>query len=227
MDKIKALLEKSGCKPELVNSICESLEGYKTGLREQFEAEYNAKVEQAKKVCIEETEAHKRELARRLQIFCETKSAAIEAQVARQTALSESEAQTKLRNILSLLEGVTTNGEPNGQVTAKMEKARRQLQKLAEERNLAIEKANRQTQIAEKVIKQNKALATECAQLKSKIGQTITENKRPTRRSGRPTTTRPTLVENQERRPAAKPVQNIQPKGNGFGIADIAASIEE
>ena len=50
MKKIKALLEKSGAKPEVSQQICESLESYKKTLREQFESEYSAKIEEAKKI---------------------------------------------------------------------------------------------------------------------------------------------------------------------------------
>ena len=85
MNKIKGLLEKAGCNPELVGGICEALDSYKSDLREQFEADYKHRVEQAKKVCIDETESHKRELAKRVQIFCETKAAAIEAAEAAET----------------------------------------------------------------------------------------------------------------------------------------------
>jgi hypothetical protein len=52
MDKIKALLEKAGVKSELADQICESLANYKTSLRQQFNQEYAAKVEQAKKVLV-------------------------------------------------------------------------------------------------------------------------------------------------------------------------------
>src|SRR4051812_21734957 len=114
MDKIKQLLLKAGCAADLVNEITESLTVYRETLREQTEANLAAKIEEAKKVCIEETEAHKRELARRLQIFCETKSAAIEAQLAKQSALNESEAEARLRSIQRLLEGLDPNGEQNG-----------------------------------------------------------------------------------------------------------------
>jgi hypothetical protein len=157
MNKILELLTKAGCKPELVQAIGESLEGYKVTIREQFEADYTAKIEQAKKVCIEETETHKRELSRRLQVFLETRSAAIDAHLARQSALSESEALGKLRNVKALVEGVELNAQAlNGQATAgTIEKAKHKIQQLTEERNQAVATANRQNAIAEKVLQRN------------------------------------------------------------------------
>lgn len=231
MDKIKNLLEKAGVSAELSTKIVESLLNYKGTLREQLENEYAQKVGQVKQVCIDETEAHKRELARRVQIFCETKGTAIESHLAKQAAISETEATAKLKNIKALLEGIQLNGKQNGPATAKTQK---QLQIAVEQRNKAIETANRQIAIAEKALKANRKLVTECTQLKKTV-QTITESKRqqPTQRldSGRktarkPVTTRPTLVESQERRPQ-QPQRIRQPQPTSFGIADIASQVDE
>lgn len=233
MEKIKNLLEQAGVKPDLAKEICESLSAYKTTLREQFEAEYSAKVQEAKKVCIEETEAHKRELARRLQIFCEAKGAAIEAQLAKQSALSESEALTKLKTVKALLEGIAINGETSGQSTAVIERAKKQVQLATEEKKRAIETANRQTAIAERVLKENRRLTTELAQLKEQ--PVVTESKQPAKRldqgrkpQGKPVSTRSTLLENQDPRPPAKSSQpNTTRTGNGYGIQDIAEQVDE
>lgn len=242
MDKIKALLEKAGVKPELSGKICESLENYKTSLREEFQKEYAAKVEQAKKVCIEETEAHKRELARRVQIFCETKGAAIEAQLAKQSALNESEALTKLNQISALVEGLEPNGKPNGDVTAVVEKLKRQAQVATEEKNRAIELANRKTAIAEKALKRNRELATALQQSQSSGSQpsTVSESRKDgkqkrqridqSRNAGRTRSTRATLTESQDRRPPAPSNQahvTNTGKGNGFDINTIAESLDE
>lgn len=236
MDKIKALLEKAGCKIEVIDSICEALDTYKVSIRESYDAEYKARVEDAKKVCVEEVESHKRELARRLQIFCETKSAAIEAQLAKQSALSESEATTKLKNIMSLLEGVEPNSVANGATTAALKKARHQLQQVNEEKQKAVTVANRQSAIAEKALKQNRRMASEIASLKGKLTEVVSESRAPklgkridTRRStGTPVTTRQTLLENQDRRPISKNESMIrsEPNKNGFGIADIAEDMD-
>lgn len=242
--KILDLLTKAGCKPELVTQIGESMEQYKVVIREQYEADYTAKVEQAKKVCIEETEAHKRELARRLQVFLETKGAAIDAHLQRQAAMNESEAVTKLKGVKSLLEGVAVeqNGaSQNGQLPAVIEKAKQKIQQLTEERDQAVALANKRTAIAEKVLANNRLLMTENAKLKSQGNG----GKRPvaegrgaprgtqrldaTRRAVQPVTSRPTIVENQDRRPAAQPAtgQTRQTGKSGFGVVDIASHMDE
>ena len=239
MNKIQALLQKAGVNEELAAQIVGSLESYKSTLREQFEKEYAGKVEQAKKVCIEETETHKRELARRLQIFCETKGAAIEAQLTKQSALSESEALSKLTAVRAMLEGIQLNGEPNGKATAGLEKAKKQVRVAVEQRDRAVETANRQTAIAEKALKKNRNLATENAQLQKRGSRKpVTEGKtKKSRRidgnrkkSRQPVSTRPTIVENQDRRP---PQQRKTPhvsgtgNGQGYGISDIAEQVDE
>lgn len=244
--KILDLLTKAGCKPELVTTIGESLEQYKTAIREQFEADYSAKVEQAKKVCIEETEAHKRELSRRVQVFLETKGAAIDAHLQRQSAMNESEAVTKLKNLRALLEGVQIeqNGaSQNGQLSAVIEKAKQQIRQLTEDRDRAVAIANKKNAIAEKVLSRNRELVAENARLKSQgpggLKPTVVEGRGAprgqridsTRRAAAPVTSRPTIVENQERRPAQAPVQggNTRQAGgkNGFGVTDIASVMDE
>jgi hypothetical protein len=235
MDKIKALLEKAGSKPELIDKICESLESYKTIIREQLENEYAAKVQEAKQVCIEETESHKRELARRLQIFCETKGAAIESTLAKQSALNESEAFTKLKEIQSLLSGIEPNGMPNGNATATIKKAKQQIKVANEARKKAEAIANRQTAIAEKALKANRQLTTKLQKLQTegrKPSKAVSESKQGQRRRIDQNRTRPaqvktsraTLVENQDRRPPARPARPESAKV--FGVDQIAQEMD-
>jgi hypothetical protein len=217
MKKIKTLLEKAGVSPELASNICGSMGKFKTTLREQFETEYAAKVEQAKTVCIEETEAHKRELSRRLQIFCETKGAAIEATLAKQSALNESEALTKLNNIASLVAGLEPNGKPSGNVTAAFKKLKHKAQVANEDKKKAAAHANRKTAIATKALKTNRALVAENTRLKKKIetGTVVEGRQKPTkgrridkgRKGGKTRSSRPTLLENQSRQPVRQPGQ--------------------
>lgn len=226
MDKIKSLLEKAGCKKELVDQIVESLHNYKNSVREEYEKEYAAKVEQAKKVCIEETEAHKRELAKRLQIFCETKSAAIEAQLAKKSALNETEAESRLKEIRNLLEGIQPSGSQNGDVTAALEQAKRQVKVAKEERDRAVEVANRRAAIAKKALKQSRELTNKYTRLEQKLEKkgSINEGKKRQpnnkridknrRKSRAPVSTRSTLFESQSPRPSSK---NNQPNTKTVG----------
>lgn len=233
MDKIKALLVKAGCKAELVDQICESMANYKNTIRERCEQEFAAKIEEAKKVCLEETESHKRDLTRRVRIFCETKSAAMDAQIAKKSAHSETAAESRLVQIKNLLEGIEPSGVHNGPAAAELQKAKKQLQIAKEEKARAakaVDVANRQTAIAEKALKYSRALAAENAKLKQQL-ESVAVNVPRTRRldesrqaAQRPRTTRPTLVEHQDRRAARTPSR--QPS-SGFGISDIAQSMDD
>ena len=239
MKKIKALLEKSGVKPEMSQQICESLEGYKKTLREQFESEYSAKIEEAKKICVEETETHKQELACRVQIFCETKSAAVEAVLTRQSAIKESQALAKLKDIVSLVEGIEPNGRPDGEIEAELKKLKRRVKAVNEEKKQAVETANRQTALAEKILKKNRSLeSTIQKNLQVQTESTTVIESAPSnrsrridakRRSGKPVTTRPTILENQD----PNPVQQREgshitgTSGGSFGIPDIAKDMDD
>lgn len=238
MNKILQLLEKAGCNPALVTSIGEALEVYKKTVKESFEADYKQKIAQAKKVCVEEVEAHNRDLARRLEIFCEAKCATIEAHLARQSALRESEAQAKLCEIDALLEGsVRVNGKQNGHSTAAIEKAQRQAQKLAEERDRAVEIANRHVAIAQKALANNQRLLAENTKLKKSgakrhlvEGRSTGANRIDSGRKpqSRPVSTRATPVENQDRRPVntqRQPTRNVG--SHGYTVSDIAAGMDQ
>ena len=233
MDKIKSLLAKSGCNPELVDAISESFAQYKQTLKEQYEKDFAARIKQAKKVCVEETEAHKRELARRLQIFAEAKTAAIEAQASKQAAMTESAAQEKLNKVYALLEGINLKAEGSKAASAVIEKAKAQIKLANEERNRAVEKANRQTAIAEKVLRQNRQLVTENTSLKKRVESSapISEGRNKPldtrKRSVQPVSTRTTLVENQERKVPHRDTPLTRTNGTGFGVTDIAAAIDE
>jgi hypothetical protein len=229
MDKIEQLLVKAGCNPELVAGITSSMESFKQNVRESYQKEFDSKLSAAKKICVEETEAYKRELAKRVQIFCETKSAVIESQLSRQSALSESKAQTKLKQVYALLEGIELNGSASGATTAAIENAKRQVRQLSEERNKAVEKANRQTAIAEKALKANRTLVTENAKLKKVLTESSPApvsraNNAQRKAAAKPMTSRQTLAESQVRQ-----APKAMPKGNGrqFGIVDVARSMAE
>ena len=235
MDKIKQLMKKCGVRPELADRLCEGIEKHLAQEKSRLQAEFKQRQGEAKRVCLEEVETYKRELARRLQIFCEAKGSQIEQSVARQTAIKESAAQTKLRDILSLLEGVEPNGGQNGSLQAENKKLKRQLTKLSEDRRKAFEVANRQTAMAGKVLSNNRRLEAELQESRRNTGATISESRggRPVQRidesrrhrpSGEAITTRPTLRENQERVTRRQPELAVV-SGDDLSPDSIAATM--
>jgi len=215
-DKIRALMLKSGLSEDATTGLCEALDQHLSERYARQDAEFNAKLAKAKKVCVEEVETHKRELARRVQIFAEAKGNAIETTIAKQSAIKESAAFAKLKDIQAMLHGVELNGEQNGTLRAEVTELKRRVQGLSEERNKAVEQANRANAIAEKVLKRNRLLE---AQRMTPVKTEAKAVAKPIAKTGgRPTTTRPTLVENQTR--------SIAPQRDlGFSPDAIAALI--
>lgn len=172
MDKLKELLKGIGASEELTTAICEELERYTASLRTNMESDYKAKVDRAKKVCIEEVNKEKAALARKLKTFLESKAAAIDQAAARQRGIEESQSAMTLKKAKAVLEGVELkeSGETNAKLQDAQKKSAR-LEKacatLKEERNLAIAKANTANQIAAKALQRNRLLEAK--------GGTVTE----------------------------------------------------
>ena len=237
MEKIKALMKKCGVRPELADRLCEGIESHIAQEKSKLHSDFKQRQADAKRVCLEEVETYKRELARRLQTFCEARGGQIEQSISRQTAIKESAALTKLRNITSLLEGVEPNGEPNGALQAENAKLKRKCQKLAVENKELAGTSNRNSALAGRVLEQNRKLTTELQESRRGNGPVLSENRntgrkpvqridesRQRRPSGEPITTRATLRESQERQP--KRSAATQQNGDMTSPEGIAAVME-
>ncbi len=234
--ELKDLLQKAGVQPEFTGRIIESLESYKSTIKESLEAEFVTKISKAKKICVEETETYKRDLARRVQIFCETKGAAIEAQLRKQSVSSESKSTSKLNKIAALVEGIELNVGNDGKLKTNFEAAKAKIRQLVESCDKANELANKQTSIARKILAESQGLESENIRLKRMLvgAKTMTESNAP--RANRPnllprkrlsqsvTTTRPTLVESQD---PSTPSKQPAIVAGGYNINSIAANLDE
>jgi hypothetical protein len=233
MDKIRDLMVKCGLKTEVAAHLCESIQTYVSQREAELQAQYESKIEEGKKICLEEVDSHKRELARRLQIFCESKSTAIELQVARQAAIKESAATARLRSIQTLLVGVQPNEGGDGKVRDENDKLKNQIKELAESKGKAIAEANRANALAEKVLKRNRNLESILneGRRRQSTGKAVVSEERTQRpavkaapvraRSAQPQTTRATLAESQARTPAAQVSRDT-----GLTPTSIASMIE-
>ena len=215
MDKIKELMRQAGLKEEIVSGICDALNEYVETKTAALQSEYAEKVGKAKKICLEETEAHKRDLSRRVQIFLESRTATIEKKIAAQTAVKESATVAKLEKIRALVEGVELNGPANGELRSEVKKLQAQVAGLTTENKKVRETAQRHAQIAEGALKRTRALEARNRQLtlnesrQTTTTQQTTKNRRldEGRTRGQGVTTRRTLVENQVRQPARQTTQ--------------------
>lgn len=222
IDKIKALLTKANVSPELADSICESMEQYKAKINEQAKQEITNKVKAAKAIVLEEVEAYKTDLAKRVQLFCESKSQTIEQQLMRRSAAGETEAQLQLKKVHALLEGVELDGKPNSEVMAQLADANTKIGQLTSKMKVTEAKAKRSLAVAESVLAQNKTLITENKKLKE--GQTLVTESKATK-----TATSPTLVvppRSKPTAPAQKPVAKAPITESTQPVDPIAAIAE-
>jgi len=191
MDKLKDLFKKIGASDELVEAVVKELDDYRKTVSEELQAEFKTRLDKARKLCLEETESYKRQLAKKLAIFVESKQAQIARAVEKQLAVEGSQAVDKLSQVKAVLEGI----EPAkiGEVPADLAKISEELDslrktntKLAEEREAAIRKAQRANEIASKVLKQNRVLEGKIDELSSQLSEshkdgkkTVAEDKKP------------------------------------------------
>lgn len=166
IDTIKALLTKANVSNELADQICESMEQYKAKVNEQAKAEITNKVKAVKAIVLEEVESYKTDLAKRVQLFCESKSQTIEQQLMRKSAAGEAEATTRLKKVHALLEGVELDGKPNSEIMAQLASAQEKIGKMTQKIKVTEAKAQRSLAVAESVLAKNKTLINENKKLK-------------------------------------------------------------
>lgn len=174
MDKIKELLKQMGASDDLAKQIIESIDSHVTSKQTILENEFKTRLQKAKQVCLEETQRYKADLAKKVQIFFESRSDKIEQQIAKQVAIRESAAESNLIQIKALLEGVQVNANGEADIQAvkdQMLALTKKLQVVSEERNMAVQKANFAHSVAEKALKRNRILESKLTE------QTVVENK--------------------------------------------------
>lgn len=161
MDKIRDMLKGIGASDEAAAAICEALDQYKQQVHAQLQEGYNAKLVEAKGVLVAKFDEHKAKLARRMQVFLESKARQVEEAARRQLVNEEGEAVNKLRRVKALLEDVNIDTGASKQVTAYQKTVARledAIATLSEERREAVAKANQGHKIALTHLKRNQLL---------------------------------------------------------------------
>lgn len=162
MTKLRDLLKQLGGSDELADAISEEFARYAQEIKSKYDAEFKDKITKARAVCLEEVNKEKASLARKVAIYLEAKQDHFEKAAEKQRLNEESEATNRLKRAKALLEGVEVDG--SGQ-SRELQAARRQITRLQqavdtlrEERNLAVDKANKANTIAADVLKKNRLL---------------------------------------------------------------------
>ncbi len=204
-----------------------------TSLNEDF----GKRLEQAKKVCMEEVEHEKKELAKKVEIFLESKSATIDRALAKQRAIEETKALNTLKEVKAITEGIDIKG---GISSDKYEAAvkevaslKRKVLTLQEASDAAVAKANDANKIAATVLKRNRILEGKCREAgllsETKKPEPKTLNEVAKERAGsEPTSTRRTLTESQapaKEEPKAAPA--VTSDIRSASIDDIANQVDD
>lgn len=226
MEKIKALLESCGLSPEVSQRVCDAIGEYRDTIKESLEADYATKIDRAKQLCLEETMAHKAELARRVQIYLEAKNNLIESTIRRQMAVRDTEAVAALGRVQNVLSGVDSNLTEKG-LREEVAKLRTKAAKVITERDQAKATAQRLSAIADRAIKRNKVLE----ETRNRPQRPITESQRrpvakldQLRSGGKPITTRRTAIENQG---PTRAIAHQSGQPQAIEPTNIAASMDE
>lgn len=250
MDKIRSLLKQIGASEELAGQICEQFERHEKQIQEKFEGVYKTKLDQAKKICVEEVAKYKVDLARKVRLFLEGKSSQIEKRLDQQRAIEEGEAKAMLRRVKEITEGVEVADDAELQtLRARLEKLETKNAQLNEDKRKALVAANRANKIAlevlersNKVVNEETKPVSESAEKKENVvnesatpavpaptqakQQALKEEVSKAKvKQAQPKTTRRTLAESQSPKTAKKPA-NVTGIEADKDILDIAKTID-
>ena len=175
LSKVDALLKQMGISEEARKefiSVCESWHGSE---KDKFKKEYEIALNKAKKVCLEETEAHKAALSRGVQLFLEKQLDNIHKASEKQMAIAEPEAVNLLKKVKSVMSGIDIDGAANAQaLQAESKKNALLVQKISKlEESLEREraKAAKLGELTEKAISRQKSLEKDLHESKLVLGE--------------------------------------------------------
>lgn len=234
MNKIKDLLKQMGASEELTEQIIKTFAEYTHTIETKLDEEFKARLQNAKKVCMEEVEKEKADLARKVEIFLEARIATINREAEKQAAIGESDASKTLRELKSLLEGVDNGAqltEDAQAAVAENKKLRLMVSQLQDKSAHLEEKATKANQIAMKALSLNRMLESKANGGKTETAETVAEGKKPVTEgketlegvktpSAQPQTTRKVMTESQV--PAKK-----EPAAGSPEISAIAAQLDD
>lgn len=235
MKKIKDLLKQIGASDELTESIVSELEAHDKRVKSKYDEEFKTRLTKAKQICVEEFEAEKRAMARKIEIFLEAHVSKVDREARRQAAIGESDSAKTLRQVKAAVEGVPIDGDGKEIQAVKEENKRLRVkygQALDEGKQARIE-AERASNIAAKALERNKLLESK---LMGGSAKPVSESREPqgdgegekTRledlrsKAAEPKTSRKVLTESQI--PASK---TSAPVSGDSDIMDIANKVDE
>lgn len=209
LTKIESLLTQMGISEEATKEFINVCQEWHKTEKDKLQEEYKVRLEKAKKLCVEEVEAHKANLSRGVKMFLENQGDIIRKASEKKAAIAESDAVNQLKKIKSLLGGIDVdsavnaqalqaeskkNAELVGQVAALTESLNKERAKAAKLGELSEKSLSRQREL-EKTITEHKQLLSEAKNSITKSKTTLAEGKV---KAQKPTTAKKTPISESE-----------------------------
>jgi len=202
LDKMGSLLKQMGISEEATKEFLTVCESWHSDEKAKFQKEYEVRLGRAKKVCVEEVEAHKANLSRGLQMFLENQSEQISKAADKHAAIAESEAVKTLKKVSNLLSGLDIDSAANAQTlqaeSKKNAKLAAEIVTLKESLEKEKTKGVKMADIAEKSIARQKSLEEDVSRSKQLLSEAKTQLQK--KAGGR----KPTTI-SEHKQQAAKP----------------------
>lgn len=115
LQKISAILKQMGISEEASKEFVAVCESWHSVEKDKLKQEFKTRLEKAKKLCVEEVEAHKVNLSRGVKMFLERQGDVIRKASEKSAAIAESDAINKLKQVTNLLSGINVDGAVNAQ----------------------------------------------------------------------------------------------------------------
>lgn len=227
LDKIGSILKSMGITEDSVKEFTTVCESWYDSEKSKLQKEYKAKLDKAKKVCVEEVESHKASLSRGIQLFLESQMEKIGKIADKQAAIAESEAVTTLKKVHNILGGLDIDSAVNAQTlqaeSKKNAKLKAELTSLHESLEIEKAKASKMASIADKSIARQKQLENEIGQSKKLLG----EAKEQLLRKGNKVTISEHKVKRSNPKTTSKVASNIAIKeSTGSDVGSVSFDID-
>jgi len=226
MQKIREIVKQIGGSEELADQLIEAVQEHVETQRTAIAEEYKTKIQKAKQVCLEEVASEKARIARKVEVFIESKVASIERSAGKTRAVEESAAVAQLRQVQKVL-GVGGEGGNSAELEAlnrKLARIAEQTASIKEERDVAVRKANQANMIAARTLRRLRTFEEQAA----KPGTVVKEDEAATETTETTTAVEPavTTTETKPEEIAAVRTESEEPVTTQASQADLPAQVK-
>jgi len=224
MQKIREIVKQIGGSEELADQLIEAVQEHVETQRTAITEEYKTKIQKAKQVCLEEVASEKARIARKVEVFIESKVASIERSAGKTRAVEESAAVAQLRQVQKVL-GVGGEGGNSAELEAlnrKLARIAEQTASIKEERDVAVRKANQANMIAARTLRRLRTFEEQAA----KPGNVVKEDEAATETTTNAVEPDVTTTETKPEEIAAVRTESEEPVTTQASQADLPAQVK-